>query len=236
MGGLGTKGEVKMYEYVTKAEYQPVREELEEIIKRTQTYMRKQFHTTFQFKLIGSGKRHLVTRIVNGNGGYDFDYNFILPAPEKGYYYKADVVKAQFIEAIKFALQGTKYKDPQDSTSAITIKVVDKAKSRIKHSCDFAIIYYDEDEINNGYYYLKNNKAQGNYSFEFRKLSQYIDDKLSTIFEYRNGWNAIRAEYLKLKNRNKDINKHSSSLYLEAVNNIYNNLPDDDEDEDDYYD
>ncbi len=236
MGGLGIKGEVKMYEYVTKAEYQPVREELEEIIKRTQTYMRKQFHTTFQFKLIGSGKRHLVTRIVNGNGGYDFDYNLILPAPEDGYHYKADVVKAQFMEAIKFALKGTKYKDPQDSTSAITIKVIDKAKSRIEHSCDFAIIYYDEDETNNGYYYLKNNKTQGSYSFEFRKLSQYIDDKLSTIFEYRNGWNAIREEYLKLKNRNKDINKHSFSLYLEAVNNIYNNLTDDDGVDDDYYD
>lgn len=82
--------------YITKAEYQPVREELEEIIKRTQIYMRKQFHATFQFKLIGSGKRHLVTRIVNGNGGYDFDYNLILPAPEDGYHYKADVVKAQF--------------------------------------------------------------------------------------------------------------------------------------------
>ena len=46
---------------------------------------------------------------------------------------------------------------------------------------------------------------------------------------------------LKLKNSNRDNNKHSFSLYLEAVNNVYNRLPDeddyyDDDDDDDYYD
>ena len=68
-----------MYEYVTKKEYRPVREELEKIIKRTQIYMREKFDTTFQFQLIGSGGRHLITRVINGNGGYDFDYNLIVP-------------------------------------------------------------------------------------------------------------------------------------------------------------
>ena len=98
-----------MFEYVTKAEYQPVREELERIINRVQKEMRTQYNTSFQFRLIGSGKRHLITRVVNGNGGYDFDYNLILPAPEEGYHYLADVVKKQFIESFKKALKGTKY-------------------------------------------------------------------------------------------------------------------------------
>ena len=52
---------------------------------------------------------------------------------------------------------------------------------------------------------------------------------------YQNGWNAIRDEYLKLKNVNGDSGKRSFSLYLEAVNNIYNQLPDDDSGYD-YYD
>ena len=213
-----------MYEYVTKKEYRPVREELEKIIKRTQIYMREKFDTTFQFQLIGSGGRHLITRVINGNGGYDFDYNLIVREPEEGYSYNAKVLKMQFMEALKYALKGTKYSNPQDSTSAITIKVVDKANSKIEHSCDFAIIYYDEDEVRNGYYCLKNLKAQKRYDFEFRNLSRNIDEKLSEILEYQDGWNAIRDEYLKLKNHNQDCNKHSFSLYLEAVNNIYNQL------------
>lgn len=233
-----------MFEYVTKAEYKPVKQELEKIIVQVQAVMRKKYETTFQFSLIGSGKRHLVTRVVGGNSGYDFDYNLIIAAPKQGYHYKADVVKQQFMDAFRTVLKNTKYKDPQDSTSAITIKVVDRQKSRIEHSCDFAIIYYDRNRAENGYYYLKHDKRQDNYDFVFRNLSRDVDAKVEEIIEYSNGWNEIRDEYLKLKNSNRDNNKHSFSLYLEAVNNVYNRLPDeddyydddDDDDDDDYYD
>lgn len=229
-----------MFEYVTKREYQPVRLELEKIIQKVHHYMRKEHNISFQHKLIGSGNRHLITRVVNGNGGFDFDYNFIIPAPEPGYKWNADVIKSKFMEAINFALNGTKYSNSKDSTSAITIKVIDQKNSRIVHSCDFAIIYYDNESNFNGYYYLRNWKNQGRYSFEERALSANVDDKLNVILTYSDGWNSIRKEYLKLKNSNRDENKHSFSIYLEAVNNIYNQLPDDDDyyydEEDDYYD
>ncbi len=216
-----------MYEYVTRKEYQPVRLELEEIIRKVHHYMRDKHDLTFQHKLIGSGSRHLVTRIKGGNKGFDFDYNFILPHPGEGYHWKASVIKNQFTEALKFALKGTKYSNPQDSTSAITIKVVDRNNSSVSHSCDFAIIYYSEDDDFNGYYYLKNWKRQNRYSFEQRISSSNIDEKLDIILSYPNGWNMIKDEYIKLKNRNKDINKRSFVLYLESVNNVYNQLPDD---------
>ena len=150
------------YEYVARAEYQPVRERLEQIIHKVQMVMREKYDTTFQYRLIGSGKKHLITRIKGGNAGFDFDYNLVLQAPESGYVYRADVVKQQFMTAFREALKGTEYRDPQDSTSAITIKVVDKKNSRIVHSCDFAIIYYDEDLIENGYFYLKCQKSRNN--------------------------------------------------------------------------
>lgn len=181
-----------MFEYVTKAEYKPVKQELEKIIVQVQAVMRKKYETTFQFSLIGSGKRHLVTRVVGGNSGYDFDYNLIIAAPKQGYHYKADVVKQQFMDAFRTVLKNTKYKDPQDSTSAITIKVVDRQKSRIEHSCDFAIIYYDRNRAENGYYYLKHDKRQDNYDFVFRNLSRDVDAKVEEIIEYSNGWNEIR--------------------------------------------
>lgn len=187
-----------MFEYVTKAEYQPVREELEKIIIKAQSIMRTEYDLTFQFKLIGSGKKHLITRVVGGNQGFDFDYNLIIPTPD-GFTWKAKVVKQQFMSAFQKALGGSKYSAPQDSTSSFTIKVVDRANKKILHSCDFAIIYYDEGLIENGYFYLRNNKAQNYYSFEKRELSRNIEDKLQEIKNfYVQGWNLVRDEYLKI--------------------------------------
>lgn len=213
-----------MYQYVAKSKYNPVRKELDQIIGRVQKIMKAEYETSFQYQLIGSGGRHLITCIENGNSGYDFDYNLIIRPPQEGYSYDAKILKHQFITAFKRALQGTKYRDPQDRSSVISIKVVDKINQRIIHSCDFAIIYYDQNKIENGYLYLKHYKAENSYGFEFRKSSYKIEEKIDNIREYQNGWNMIRDEYLKLKNINIDDNKTSNSLYFEAVNNVYNSL------------
>ena len=64
--------------------------------------------------------------------------------------------------------------------------------------------------------------------FEYRNLSHNIDGKLEDILYYSDGWSEIKKEYLKLKCHNKDENKRSYSIYLEAVNNVHNRLPEDD--------
>lgn len=212
-----------MYEYVKKSEYAPVRKELEQIINRVQVYMRKNYGLTFQFRLIGSGQRHLVTRIKGGNRGYDFDYNVILTPPGDGYLYRAKVIKDEFMTAFKVALQGTKYSFPQDSTSSITIKVYDKGKTKIEHSCDFAIVYYGSNEGIDGYYFLRHYKPQQSYQFAFRPSNCGIDKKVQEIIA-DDGWSSIKEEYLLLKNVNEGKGKHSFSLYAEAVNNVYNQM------------
>lgn len=212
-----------MYEYVKKSEYAPVRKELEQIINRVQVYMRKNYGLTFQFRLIGSGQRHLITRIKGGNKGYDFDYNLILSPPDDGYRYIAKVIKDDFMTALKTALQGTKYSFPQDSTSSITVKVVDKGKKKIEHSCDFAIIYYGNNDGIDGYYYLRNNKPQQSYQFVFRTPNSDIDEKVWEIIK-DGGWSSIKKEYLSLKDINEGNSKPSFSLYAEAVNNVYNQM------------
>ena len=191
-----------MYEYVKKSEYAPVRKELEQIIKRTQIEMRKNYGITFQFHLIGSGKRHLITRIKGGNSGYDFDYNLILSPPASGCRYDAENIKQNFMTALKTALRGTEYSFPKDSTSSITLKMIDKSKKKIRHSCDFAIIYYESNSNDDGYYYLRNNKTQQSYQFVFRSLSPDTDEKVHDIIE-DNGWSYIREKYLYLKNINE---------------------------------
>lgn len=212
-----------MYEYVTKSEYAPVRKELEQIINRVQHEMRKNYGLTFQLRLIGSGKNHLVTRIKGGNRGYDFDYNLILSPPGDGYRYIANVIKQEFMDALKIALKGTEYSFPKDSTSSITIKVVDKKRKAIKHRCDLAIIYYGSNDGYDGYYYLRNNKPQKSYQFVFRTLNSDIDEKVHDIIR-DNGWPYIKEEYLLLKNINEGNQKPSFSLYTEAVNNVYNQM------------
>lgn len=211
------------YEYVSKSEYAPVRKELEQIINRVQVYMRKNYGLTFQFRLVGSGRRHLITRIKGGNRGYDFDYNLILTPPGDGYRYIAKAIKDEFMTALKVALQGTKYSFPQDSTSSITIKVYDKGKTKIEHSCDFAIIYYGSNDGIDGYYLLRNHKPQQSYQFAFRPSNFDIDEKVQEIIA-DDGWADIEDEYLLLKDINEGNRKHSFSLYAEAVNNVYNQM------------
>ena len=104
-----------------EAEIEKETKELEEIIKRVQNEMRKTYGLTIQFQLIGSGKRHLVTRIRGGNSGYDFDYNLIIQRWGDMYNSKDMVVKQGFMDAFKEAVKGTPYSSPKDSTSAITI-------------------------------------------------------------------------------------------------------------------
>lgn len=221
-----------MYEYVSKAEYKPYKEEIESIIKKVQKIMKTEYDTTFQFKLIGSTNRHLVTKIKDGNRGYDFDYNLILQKSDL--WDNPKKLKEQFMRAFSKSLKGTKYGEPEDSTSSITIKVVDKKHSKIIRSCDFAIIYYlDDDDLDNGYRYIKNWKKNNRYSFEDRVLSQNADCKLQEILEYEQGWNCVRDEYIKLKNRNRDTNKKSFILYLESIQNVYNHIQQSLEDEED---
>lgn len=208
-----------MYEYVSKSEYAPVRKELEEIIHRAQKYLRRKYGITFQYRLIGSGNRHLIMRDTTSNKGYDFDYNLILPRAPK---MKPNILKERFRSAFDYATKGTAYACAEDSTTVLTIKVIDQKRKKIKHSSDFAIIYYQQRELDNGYFYLKNWK-DGSYTFEFRQLSLGADRKLDEIKQHPDGWERIRDEYKKLKNNNKQ-KKRSFVLYLESINNIYNHM------------
>jgi len=211
------------FEWVPKSEYRPVREELEVIIHRVQKIMREEYETTFQYRLIGSGGRHLITRIKGGNKGFDLDYNLILPTLDDGWHYKPSIIANEFMQAFSQAAKGTSYGNPKDKTSVIKLKRVDKQNSKVLYGGDFAVIYYDGDR-DKGYKYLKH-WDDGHYSFEKRSLSCNADWKLDEILDYStDGWNWIRNEYLKLKCQNQDPNKRSYVLYLEAIHNVYNQI------------
>ena len=67
---------MEQYEFVNKTEYGPVRAELETILQKMRNYIRKNNpDLDFNWELIGSGRKHLITRVKNGNRGFDFDFN-----------------------------------------------------------------------------------------------------------------------------------------------------------------
>ena len=208
----------KMIEFVSKKEYTPFREEIETIIKKVQKLLKKDDKDlTFQFRLIGSGSRHLITRKKSGNAGYDFDYNLII---NQNFKWKPKV-REDFLNAFQMATKGTCFNKIKNSTSVITIKYVKGDKVVVRS--DFSIIYYPDDEECDYYKYIRFNKNRQNYTWEIRNVSRFSNEKFERLLEfYPQIWNKIREEYLKLKNTNKDENKHSFILYHEAINNIHN--------------
>ena len=210
------------YEYVSKNEYRPVREELEDIIRRAQKILKKRTDITFQFELIGSGSKHLITRIKGGNKGFDFDYNLILNC-DPGYHWNPDYARIEVTKAIDEAIKGTDYDHPQNSSVAFTIKVKNTKQSKIIHSCDFAVIYYPDGEYNQHKYSRLDTKTN-QYTWEIRKYTKNYHEKLDWLKNNVNDyWDQIKKEYLKLKDNNKDPNKHSFQLFYETINNVYNN-------------
>ncbi len=211
------------YEFVSKSEYRPVRNEIESIIHKAQRLLKHPGFAnekmTFQYTLIGSGSRHLITRIKGGNKGFDFDYNLILQS-KPGYYWNPKHAKEVLFKAFQEAIKGTNFQKIENSTSAITIKSVNKSK--ITFSCDLGIVYYNADrELN----YLHTKKTGTQIIYEWQKKPSAInaDDKLEALKEYwpNDYWKYVKAEYLNLKNKNS-AQKRSFHLYIESINNVYN--------------
>ena len=207
-----------MYELVSKKEYKPFREEIELIIRKVQKILREEKpKITFQFKLVGSGSRHLITRIKDGNTGYDFDYNLIANINQK----TDPAIREHFFQAFQKAIKNSKFNKIENSKSVITIKSVSKKNSKVLVGCDFSIICYSNKDLSY-HYFAKFNKKENNYIWNIRSISKDNNKKLLWLKNnYSSFWNELKKEYLKLKNNDKQ-NKHSFILYYESINNIYN--------------
>lgn len=208
----------RTYEFVPKSELSPVKEQVEEIIKMLQDAMRE-YGVTFTFKLVGSGGKHLVTRVVNGNTGFDFDYNLGI---QKDGDFSARELRLKVKSKLESVLTGTGYSTVSAGKQSMTFKFVDHENSRVIHSCDFALVNDYEDEAGDLYQaILIWIKDEDNYIWNKRPYTKNYGDKLSNL--KANGlWQEVKDEYLKIKNNNQDKEKKSFSLFFEAINNVYN--------------
>lgn len=209
----------KNYEYISKRNrnVRRVKDELIDIIQDVQDEIRKQF--TFQYQLVGSYSRNMITYDPKSNIGFDLDVNIIPNDEENSFTPKR--MKNILFEAIQKYSKVYGYEIFEDSTRVITIKVVDRKNSKILHSIDFAIVhnYGDNLEFQEYIHFDKKSNAyvwedQGDDFYDLPEKIEWLKDEEL--------WQEVREMYLNLKNSNEDKNKKSRSLFAEAVNNICN--------------
>ena len=222
MVGMGIKYKrrlAKMYnfQYVTKKQLSPVKQDLIQIINSVQDQVCKDF--TFQFYFVGSVERNMVTYDVKSNVGFDFDVDIYVNDDECRLSAKEIKTKIRF--AFDRAAPSFGYDYAEDSTRVITIKFKDREISKILHSCDFAIVNnYIDGNGNERQKYIHFNKKQNKYSWEEQPQGFYLLDEKADWIKNNEYWQEMRDLYLGKKNRNNDQHKHSRSIYAETIHQI----------------
>ena len=205
---------MREFKYVSRKEAAPHKEKIISLIKAVQKEAKPYF--TFRFDFIGSSSRNMITCEVKGNIGYDFDLNIEPNVPEGKY--SPEFIRNVIFKAFQKHMRQFGYSKIENSKSVITLKAVDKSKSKIEHSCDVAIVRHCNDGRQK---YIRYNKGNNSYfSWEFRDKSYYIGDKLHWI-EKNNYKSLLRERYLTYKGKNNNPDKHSRTLFAETVSNTY---------------
>lgn len=207
------------FQYISK--YDPKAKEaynnILNMLNEVQDLLRNKF--TFRYDVVGSYKKNMITYDTKSNVGYDFDFNIKVNNGNNKYSPKE--LKNMLQNALGSVCTNYGYDYPEDSTRVLTIKKKDRKKSRIIHSCDFAIVKnYINDKGDKRQEYIRYNKVHGNYAWREQSNGHYmLPDKIDWIKENRL-WNAVRDLYIKKKNQNDDPNVHSRNIFAETVHEI----------------
>ena len=197
------------FRYVQKGEYQPLKNDLIELLHEVQDEVRDDF--TFQYHFIGSTKRKMITRDMKSNIGFDFDVDLTVNDDEEDY--DPDEIRNILRNAITKVSRRYGFTKCEDSTRVITIKMTNPWRSTIEHSCDFAIVY--------GNQYIRFNKGTQTYTWEYQSKNHNDIEKRADILKKNGYWDEVRTVYLDKKNCNTNPDKHSRSLYFETINEVY---------------
>ena len=197
------------FRYVQKGEYQPLKNDIIELLHEVQDEVRDDF--TFQYHFIGSTKRKMITRDMKSNIGFDFDVDLTVNDDEEDY--DPDEIRNILRNAITKVSRRYGFTKCEDSTRVITIKMTNPWRSTIEHSCDFAIVY--------GNQYIRFNKGTQTYTWEYQSKNHNDIEKRADILKKNGYWDEVRTVYLDKKNCNTNPDKHSRSLYFETINEVY---------------
>lgn len=197
------------FRYVPRTEYQPLKNQIIQILNEVQDEVRDDF--TFQYHFIGSTKRKMITRDMKSPIGFDFDVNIEVNDDDEDY--SATDIRNILRPIITRVSWKYGFNKCEDSTRVITIKMTNPWRSTIEHSCDFAVVYGNQ-------YIRYNKKTQQYYWAQQPKGYKGLERKSDTLKDY-DYWGEVREVYIDKKNRNDDPNKHSRSIYAETINEVY---------------
>jgi len=205
------------FAYVEPKISDPVRGDITELIKRVRKAVKNEF--SFQDQFIGSSARNMITYDRKGNTGFDFDVN-IIPQKIKG----ADTpehLRTVIFNTIQKYYKLYGFNTIENSKSVITVKKVDKKNSKILYGCDFAVVRTTKKgRQQNIILNKKNNKSsyiwedRGDYFAGLSEREKFLKESKKSY------WNELRTYYIDKKNYNDDDDKHSRSIYAEAVKEI----------------
>lgn len=206
------------FEYVPNGEYQPFKLEVDEILRKVQSFLRENKILTFQFNLIWSTGRKFITRVKNGNKGFDLDYNIVIQKIFDEKYENPKLLKETFIKLFNDCFDNS-YDYAEDSTSVITVKKLNANRNKILHSVDFAIVsYYEDEDGKERREYVRFDKNTNTYSWALRKVAtdhRYVED----LIKENNLWQDVKDLYL--ENKNKETEKKSRIVYYQTLETIF---------------
>ena len=240
-----------MYEFVDKSEWKPVKVMVEnEMFPIAREYLWDNAGIRFDHNIIGSGKRALIMREVNGNRGFDLDYDLVIKKSVAAEF-NGLKLKELFRNAFNYGVRDMEFDAPRNSTSVLTIPSyrVESIIGRhgdnqnihcvpialdpwnnfsqhyskiIQYSCDLAIVY-DSDEGRNCLHIDKHCLHNRPY-FKLRPNSKDLKKKEMYIRGCPQGSNMIRSVYGERKNDHRFQDKASFQIYTETVHDLYNHF------------
>lgn len=178
-----------------------------------------------QFFLVGSGARNMVTQ--NEEESIDFDYNLNILDCED--FRDCKSIKQDVINAFNCVMRNNNLATVDDSTSSITTKkIYFRDDPSIEFSMDVCIVTKDHDDK---WLRLIHKKGPTSYYDEYfwniAPHSKNYTEKAKVIKSVPGGWERVRTQYIKIKNRyltQNDHNHPSFICYVEAVNNVYHQM------------
>ena len=226
MGRIGQRKELSMkpkhdFQFVSKhsPEVRAAYDDLIQLLSLVHDDLKHKYK--FEHKVVGSYERNMITHDLKSNVGFDLDVNITPHEDEQKY--SAKDVKLSFKRSLDKFSEQFGFDPAEDSTRVLTIKVKDKKNSKILHGVDFAFINdYTDDDGYDCQEYIHFNKKQNSYEWQEQSEGFYL---LPERFEWlldNNYKDELDTMYLKMKNKNNDPDKHSRSIFAEAVSACYN--------------
>ena len=207
------------YNYVNNSDSQRCRSACSEILTEARDTLREQYDIVTNFELVGSGARNMITR--NGDGPYDLDYNLVIVHLPDQYKNNLGNLKETVRRCLNNAVRSNDFDDAKDSTSVLTSIRHFNDTLNVVFSFDVAIIKINR---NGNYMRLIHNKPWNQYTWNEVPHSHQVTDRAN---ELKNAglWEKVRDRYLDKKNMylsRQDHNHPSFLVYVEAVNEVYN--------------